>query len=156
MQYFKMAVFSFVIILAQSAVFSRLDFFGARVDLILLFAVVCGIMGGAEKGLMAGIFLGFCQDVLYGSGYFYLFGLGFAGFVSGAIKDAIISDDIVSLCAIAFVSMLFYHLFYSLVFQYIFVRDIPGFRLSLVFCAAANAALAPVIIEAYKKIFENR
>ncbi|MEK7375871.1 MAG: rod shape-determining protein MreD [Candidatus Margulisiibacteriota bacterium] len=155
MQYFKLAVFSFVLMLAQSASFSRLDIFGARPDLILLLAVICGLMGGAEKGLAAGILLGFCQDMLYGTGYYFLFGLGFAGFVSGALKGEVISDDIVSLCAIAFISMFFYHLFYALIFQYIFARPVPGFRLSLLTGAAINAFLAPVFIEAYKKIFEN-
>jgi rod shape-determining protein MreD len=155
MRYFKLAVFSFIIILAQSAAFSRLDILAGRLDLILLLAVVCGIMAGAEKGLVIGILLGFCQDALYGTGYYYLLGLGFAGFVSGALKGAVISDDIITLCAIAFISMLFYHLFYVLIFQNIFARQVPGFRLNLLSGSVFSAFLAPIFIEAYKKIFEN-
>ena len=150
-----MAVFSFILILVQSAVFSRFNILGARLDLILLLAVVCGLMGGAEKGLVIGILLGLCQDLLYGTGYYFLFGLGFAGFVSGAIKGAIISDDIISLCAIAFVSMLSYHFFYNFIFQYVFVRQIPGVRIALLAGALADTFLAPVLIQAYKKIFED-
>lgn len=155
MQYFKMAVFSLIVILAQSAVFSRLHILGARLDLVLLFAVVCGIMGGAEKGLTVGLLLGFFQDALYGTGYYFLFGLGFAAFVAGALKDAVISDDIITLCAIAFISMLLYDLFYTFIFQYVFTRQIPAFRISLLAGAVLSAFLAPVFIEAYKKIFEN-
>lgn len=155
MKYLRTAVFFIVVLLAQSAVFSRLSVLGARMDLVLLFVVVFGIMAGAEKGLAIGVLAGICQDMLYGTGYYFLLGMGFAGFISGAIKGAIIIDDTVTLSAIAFVSIIFYHLFYALIFQYLFTREIHGLSIGLFAGALANALLAPVFIDAYKKIFEN-
>ncbi|GEM_PF-5093504 len=155
LSYLRFAVFSLILLAAQGAVFSRISVLGAFPDLLLAFSVVCGLMGGASAGLAAGLFLGLLQDTVYGTGFMFLLGLGFAGLISGSIKGAVIRDEFGVSIGISFVSMLLFHLFYGLIFRFFGQGDPPFFRTVLLISPLINLLLMPVLIEAYRKVFRD-
>lgn len=155
LRYLRFIAFSLVLVTAQSAVFSRISFLGAYPDLMLSFAVVCGLMGGASSGLAAGLFLGSLQDAIHGTGFMFLLGLGFAGLISGSIKGAVIRDEFGVSIGISLISMLSFHLFYAAVFKHFGGYDIPFLRVSLFISPVINLLFVPVLIEAYRKVFRD-
>ncbi len=87
----KLAVIGFLTIVLQVVVVSRIEVFGARGDIVLLFAVAVGYEADADRGAVAGFSAGLVFDLLLSTpmGLSALTGC-LVGWVVGTFQDAVL------------------------------------------------------------------
>lgn len=82
----------FVLVLLQTALFSDLDFFGAKADVMLLLPIAAGIAGGADRGATVGFVSGLALDMVVHGTPAGFFALGFTliGYVVGMTQAGVL------------------------------------------------------------------
>lgn len=91
-RYARPAFVIFVLITLQTALFSDIEFFAAKADVVLLLPIAAGISGGADRGAMVGFISGLSLDlVVHGTpvGFFAL-GYTLAGYVVGMAQAGVL------------------------------------------------------------------
>ena len=92
MKYVRPAFVLFVLLVLQTALFSDLDIFGAKAEVVLLLPIAAGIAGGADRGAIVGFIAGLCLDlVVHGTptGFFAL-GYTLTGYIVGMTQAGVL------------------------------------------------------------------
>lgn len=82
----------FFTLVLQTTLFADLAVFGVRADVVLLFAIAAGIVGGPDRGAMAGFAAGLGYDLLVVGTPVGLYALAYCitGFVVGTLQGGVL------------------------------------------------------------------
>lgn len=145
----RVALIVLVTLVVHLTVLSRVRVVGVRPDALLLLAVVAGLVGGSERGAVAGFLSGLLADLFLQSP----FGLSalvysLVGFAVGAVQSVILRAvwwiPVVTALAASIAGTVLYALVAAMVGQPEFVSP----RLPLIACLVGlmNAVMAPVAV----------
>ncbi len=153
MRQIRLIALTIILLLLQSVVFSRLTLFGSTTDLPLIFVILVGILAGKREGFIYGALAGFLADIASGTAYFSLFILPLFGFMSGFMKEAVVSED----------SAVLYAVIFAFSFLSVFLRgwllnnymgaDLTGLVPVSLVSAAMNAIVSPALKRAADKVY---
>lgn len=145
----RMTLILLVTLVVHLTVLSRLRVVGVRPDALLLLAVTVGLVGGTDRGAVAGFVSGVLADLFLQSP----FGLSalvysLVGFAVGSVQSAILRSawwiPVVTALAASTAGTVLYALVAAMVGQPEFVS--PRLPVIAVLVGLMNAALAPVAV----------
>lgn len=102
----RTALVGFVTVLLQVVVFSHLELWGARPNIVLLFAIAAALESDAERGAIAGFGAGLVFDLLLDMPVgLSALSMALTGWTVGGVKDSIIrTSNLVSALLVALAS----------------------------------------------------
>jgi rod shape-determining protein MreD len=92
--WFRLPALAVVVVTLQTVVISQLRLFGASPDLVILCAVAAGLVGGPQRGMVAGFVFGLTYDLALTTPFgLWTLVLCLAGFVVGLTRNEAIRDN---------------------------------------------------------------
>ncbi|MFA6430857.1 MAG: rod shape-determining protein MreD [Candidatus Margulisiibacteriota bacterium] len=143
----KKTIFIALLILCQTVIFPRLNFFGVIPDLFLIAAVVFSVLEEEKSAMITATIIGFVQDIFSEKIYFNTVFKGIASAIINFIKADFKGDDysfsamMLIIYSAGWVAVQHIFLFYFL------GKQVSIFNFIFIFCAQTgyNLILLPVI-----------
>jgi rod shape-determining protein MreD len=92
--WFRLPALAIVVVTVQTVIVSQIHLLGASADLVVLFAVAGGLVGGPQRGTVAGFVFGLTYDMALTTPFgLWPLVLCVAGFVVGLTRNEAIRDN---------------------------------------------------------------
>ncbi|MDD5382566.1 MAG: rod shape-determining protein MreD [Candidatus Margulisbacteria bacterium] len=153
----KIGLYLLAVIILQTTIFSRLNFFGVVPDLVLVSVVIFTVLEDQPRAILFSAAGGFIQDILSCGGYFNTIVKVTICFLAGLIKESFVGDEY-SLAAglvALFTPLLF--IIEGAVLVYFFGRQVylPYLLSRLVVVTIYNLVLVPVLFPIIKGLLDE-
>jgi rod shape-determining protein MreD len=142
-----------LLISIQTTFFSLFAISGIVPDLVLIFAVYCGIKLKNSRGAYAGLIAGFIQDCFSGGALgFNTLSKSLIGYVFSLLKDKIMVEGIVPICFFIFISSVFDSTLFFCI-QFLLFRNEWGEALvpAILGFSLYNAVIGPLSFWAFEE-----
>lgn len=98
-----------IILILQSTVAGKIEIFGVKPNLMLIFIVSVALIGGSVQGAAVGFALGLMQDIMSGKliGFYSLLGM-YLGLIMGTVNKRLYRENFFIIIFFTFVSTIIY------------------------------------------------